>query len=291
VLAEADLVFFIGSRAGGQVTTNWQVPKPGVTAIQLDIDPEELGRNYPLQVALLGDAKVTLQKLIAQVTPSSPRTEWLGRVQSLVREYREESDRMRTSDAVPIRPERICKEISEWLPEGGVVLSDTGHSGMWTGQMIRLTKRAQRFLRCAGSLGWGFPATLGVKCALPDRPVIGFCGDGGFYYHLAELETAARFNINAIMLVNNNYALNQEKHLFDSAYKGRQRGRAKEMWHFSHEVNFARVAEAMGCVGIRVERPDDIRPALEKALASNSPAVVEVISDVDAMSQRAWRPA
>ena len=63
------------------------------------------------------------------------------------------------------------------------------------------------------------------------------------------------------------------------------------MWHFSHEVNFARVAEAMGCVGIRVERPEDIRPALEKALASNSPAVVEVISDVDAMAKRAWRPA
>src|SRR5712692_6169735 len=79
---------------------------------------------------------------------------------------------------------------------------------MWTGQMIRLT-RPGRFLRCAGSLRWGFPAPLGAKCALPGRPVIGFCGDGGFYYHMAELETAARFNINAIMLVNNNYALNQ----------------------------------------------------------------------------------
>src|SRR6266704_546903 len=173
VLSEADLVFFVGSHAGGQVTTNWQVPRPGVAAIQLDIDPEE-------------------------------------------------SDRARGADAVPIRPERICKEISDWLPEGGVVLSDTGHSGMWTGQMIRLTRSGQRFLRCAGSLGWGFPATLGAKCALPDRPVIGFCGDGGFYYHLAELEPAARFGINAIMLVNNNYALNQEKHLFDAAYKGQQ---------------------------------------------------------------------
>ena len=126
---------------------------------------------------------------------------------------------MRNSDAVPIRPERICKEISEWLPAGGVVVSDTGHSGMWTGQMIRLTRPEQRYLRCAGSLGWAFPATLGAKCALPDRPVIGFCGDGGFYYHLAELETAARFGINAIMVVNNNYALNQEKHLFDDAYE------------------------------------------------------------------------
>jgi len=91
-------------------------------------------------------------------------------------------------------------------------------------------------------------------------------------------------------VVNNNYALNQEKHLFDAAYQGTQRGRAKEMWHFSHEVNFARVAEGMGCVGIRVERPEDIRPALEKALASNAPAVVEVVSDVDAMAMRAWRP-
>src|ERR1700675_2622479 len=291
VIAEADLVFFIGSHAGGQLTTNWQIPKPGIAAIQLDIDPAELGRNYPLQVALLGDAKVTLQKLIAGAQPGRPRQEWLGRVQSLVREYREESDQMRNSDAVPIRPERICKGISGGLARGGVVLTDTGHSGMWTGQMIRLTKPGQRFLRCAGSLGWGFPATLGAKCALPDRAVIGFCGDGGFYYHLAELETAARFNINAIMLVNNNYALNQEKHLFDAAYDGQQRGRATEMWHFNHEVNFAKVAEAMGCVGIRVDRSEDIRPALDKALASNCPAVVEVISDVDAMSKRAWRPS
>jgi acetolactate synthase I/II/III large subunit len=290
VISEADLVFFIGSHAGGQVTTNWQIPKPGVAAVQLDIDPEELGRNYPLKAALLGDAKVTLGKLIASAQPAPGRQPWLARVRQLVGEYRQESDQMRDSGAVPIRPERICKEISEWLPEGGVVLSDTGHSGMWTGQMLRLTRPGQRYLRCAGSLGWGFPATLGAKCALPDRAVIGFCGDGGFYYHLAELETAARFGINAIMLVNNNYALNQEKHLFDAAYKGTQRGRATEMWHFNHDVNFARVAEAMGCVGIRVDRPDDIRPALDKALSSNAPAVVEVISDVEAMSKRAWRP-
>jgi acetolactate synthase-1/2/3 large subunit len=154
VLSEADLVFFIGSRAGGQVTTNWQVPRPGIAAIQLDIDPEELGRNYPLQAALLGDAKVTLQKFIASVQsqPARPRREWLSWAQGLVREYQEESDQMRNSGAVPIRPERIRKEISDWLPEGGVVLSDTGHSGMWTGQMIRLTRPEQRFLRCAGSL-------------------------------------------------------------------------------------------------------------------------------------------
>jgi acetolactate synthase-1/2/3 large subunit len=291
IISEADLVFFIGSHTGGQVTTNWQVPRPGIATIQLDIDPEELGRSYPLQVALLGDAKVTMQKLIASLKAAAPRQKWLDRVQGLVREYREESDQMRNSDARPIRPERICKEISDWLPADSVLVSDTGHSGMWTGQMIRLTKPGQRFLRCAGSLGWGFPATLGAKCALPDTPVIGFCGDGGFYYHLAELETAARFNINAVMLVNNNYSLNQEKRLFDAAYNGQQRGRATEMWHFDHQVNLAKVAEDMGCVGIRVERPEDIRPALEKAIASNRPAIVEVLSDIDAISKRAWTPS
>src|SRR2546422_770141 len=168
VLAEADLIFFVGSHAGGQVTTNWQVPKPGVAAIQLDIDPEELGRNYPLKAALLGDAKVTLQKLIAAVGSPRSRGEWLTRVQRLVSEYREESDRARGSDTVPIRPERICKEISDWLPEGGVVLSDTGHSGMWTGQMIRLPRPGERFLRCASSCGRGIPVTPRAQSALPD---------------------------------------------------------------------------------------------------------------------------
>jgi acetolactate synthase-1/2/3 large subunit len=189
-----------------------------------------------------------------------------------------------------MRPERICKEISEWLPAGGMVVSDTGHSGLWTGQMIRLTRPGQRYIRCAGSLGWAFSATLGAKAALPGSPVVCFCGDGGFYYHIAELETAARYGLNAIMVVNNNFALNQERNLFDAAYNGQQRGTAFEMWNFKREANLAQVAEAMGCVGIRVERPSDLRGALDKALAANRPVVIEALSDVDAQAKRAWTP-
>ncbi len=288
-IAEADLVFFVGSHTGSQVTFNWQLVAPGANVIQLDIDPEELGRNYPNRVSILGDAKVSLLRLLAEAKPVARQT-WVERVQSLVRDFWTESEPQRSSDAVPIRPERICKEISEWLPENGVVISDTGHSGLWTGQMIRLNRPGQRYIRCAGSLGWAFPATLGVKTALPDAAVVGFCGDGGFYYHLAELETALRFGINAIMAVNNNFALNQEKQLFDSAYGGEQRGRAEEMWIFRREANLAKVAEDLGCLGIRVERPADIRPALDRALASGRPAVVEVLSDVTAMAKRAWSP-
>jgi len=289
-ISEADLVFFVGSRAGGQVTHFQNVPKIGVPTIQLDIDPQELGRIYPNQVSINADAKSGLQKLIDSVEPIPPRKEWIDRIQGLVREYWAESNQHFNSDTVPLRPERICRELSEWLPDNGVVVSDTGHSGMWTGQMLRLTKPGQRYLRCAGSLGWGFPATLGAKAALPDRPVVTFTGDGGFYYHIAELETAARYGINAIILVNNNFALNQEESLFNAAYGGDAKGQGDEMWHFEKGVNLARIAEAMGCFGIRVERAQDIKPALDKAAASNRPAVVEVLSDVKAMSKRAWVP-
>jgi acetolactate synthase-1/2/3 large subunit len=286
---EADLVFFIGSHTGSQVTNNWRIPAIGTPVIQLDIDPQELGRNYPNTVSLLGDAKVTLRRLLEVLTPGAPKTEWVLRVQQLVQGWREEVAPMRDSEAIPMRPERICKEITEFLPPEAVLVADTGHSGIWTGTMVDLKHPGQRYIRCAGSLGWSFPASLGVKCALPDTPVLCFTGDGGFYYHLAELETAARFGINAVILVNNNHSLNQETRLFDAAYGGQQRGRAHEMWQF-HDTHFAEVAQAMGCFGIRVERPNDLQDALKQAFAADRPAVVEVLSDLKALASRPWAP-
>jgi acetolactate synthase I/II/III large subunit len=290
VVAEADLVFFIGSHTGSQVTNNWRIPAIGTPVIQLDIDPQELGRNYPNTVSLVGDAKVTLRRLLEILKPAALKAEWVQRVEDLVRGWRAEVGPLRDSDAIPMRPERICKEITEFLPANAVVVADTGHSGIWTGTMIDLKRPGQRYIRCAGSLGWAFPASLGVKCALPDTPVLCFTGDGGFYYHLAELETAARFGINAVILVNNNHSLNQETRLFDAAYGGQQRGRAHEMWQF-HETHFAQVAQAMGCVGIRVERPNDLQDALKQAFAADRPAVVEVLSDLKALASRPWAPA
>ncbi len=287
VVAEADLVFFIGSHTGSQVTNNWKIPRPGAPVLQLDIEPMEIGRNYPPKVGLLGDAKVTLRRLIDTVDPMTPGRDWIQRVQQLVREWREETKLLISSDAIPIRPERICKEITEFLPSDAVLVADTGHSGIWTGTLVDLKHSNQRYIRCAGSLGWAFPASLGVKCALRDRPVLCFTGDGGFYYHLAELETAARFGINAVILVNNNHALSQEQRLFNAAYGGKQRGRAHEMWVFK-ETNLAKVAEAMGCFAIRVERPSELRNALEQAFAAGKPAVVDVVSDIEALYPRAW---
>jgi len=274
-IAAADLVFFIGSHTGGQVTNGWQIPKIGTPTIQLDIDASELGRNYPNAVSLLGDAKLTLGRMIEAAGDQTPRrAEWLEQVRGYVADYWVESEPLRSSDAVPLRPERICKELEAWLPAGATLVVDTFHAAIWTAQMTRLMKPGQRYIRCAGSLGWGFPATIGVKAALGDQPVIGFTGDAGFYYHMAELETAARCGLNMVMVVNNNHS-----------------GGVSESAGFVRAVNFAKVAEAMGCFGIRVERGADIQSALDQALAAGKPAIVEVLSDAKIRAKRGWVPA
>jgi acetolactate synthase-1/2/3 large subunit len=122
---------------------------------------------------------------------------------------------------------------------------------------------------------------------LPDTAVVCFCGDGAFYYHIAELETAARFGLNLVVVVNNNAALNQEIPLFDKAYGGTQRGRAGEMWRF-RPLDFAKIAESFDCVGIRVDRPQDLDGALRHALTLKRPVVIDATTDVNALARPAW---
>ncbi len=288
-VGEADLVFFIGSHTGSQVTARWLVPKPGTPAIHLDIDARELGRNYPLKAGLLGDAKTVLRQMIeaSGTGRGAARAPWLARVKTLVDAWRASVAAQRDSDAVPMRPERVCREIGAMLPQNAVMVCDTGHSGIWTGTMIEFLRPGQRLIRCAGSLGWGLPGALGVKCALPDTPVVCFAGDGGVYYHLSELETAARYGINLVLVVNNNSALNQEIPHFDKSYGGDPDERGREMWGFT-DVNFATVAQSLGCTGIRVEKPADLPQAIQRALAAGRPVVIDVVTDHRAFSPKTW---
>jgi len=291
-VSEADLVFFIGNHSGGQITANWRVPARGTPAIQLDIDSSELGRNYPNEVSLLGDAKIALRMMV-DVTPAKPAASaagWVGRVQELVKAWRAKTEPMLTSEAMPLRPERLCREITEALPDNGVVVSDTGHAGMWTGQMIELTRPGQRYIRCEGSLGWGLPGAMGVKCALPDHPVVCFTGDGGLYYHLPELETASRHGINLVVVINNNSSLNQEIPLVQAAYKEKRDSLSGEMWRFQTKANLGKVAEALGCATFRVEKPGQLKELLPKAWGMGKPVVIDCISDDQALAPTAWVP-
>jgi len=291
-VSEADLVFFVGTHAGGQVTAVWRVPAPGTRVIQLDIDGQQLGRNYPNAVSLLGDAKVTLGQMAEVAQRRSPESAraWNGRVHELVAEWRSKAEPMMKSDAVPMRPERICREITRALPPDGVVVTDTGHAGMWTGQMVELTKPGQRYIRCEGSLGWGLPGAMGVKCALPGRPVLCFTGDGGIYYHLTELETAARHGINLVVLINNNSSLNQEIPLVKTAYREKRDEKSGELWRFQKSADLAKVAEALGCAAFRVEKPAQLAELLPRAFAMNKPVVLDCISDDQALAPTQWVP-
>jgi acetolactate synthase I/II/III large subunit len=255
--------------------------------IQIDIDPAELGRSYPNIASLCGDAKAALQMLLAEL-PARGASSWTARAREHVAAWRKELEPLRASDAAPIRPERLCKEVSECLPRNAILVADTGYAAIWSGTMIYLTHAEQRYLRCAGSLGWGFPGSLGAKCGAPDRPVVCFTGDGGFWYHLSELETARRCGINTVTVVNNNAALGQCAGPIRKMYKDRP-GKPEEMCGFS-DVNFARIAEEMGCFGVRVEKPGDIATAIRKALAADRPAVVDVVTDVNCPAPEPWAP-
>lgn len=286
-LMKSDLVIFVGSKTGGQVTHFWQVPAPGTPVIQIGINPSDLGRNYPNPVSIAGDAKASLKMLIEEVTRSGDNAAWVDEVQKLVATWRDDVAELRNSDKQPIRPERLMNELGEALPDNALVVCDTGHTAMWTAQQLWMNSKNWDFIRCAGSLGWGFPAALGAKCALPERPVICLTGDGGFWYHVQELETAVRCNIPTVTVVNNNNSLNQEYNIYTAAYDGKPSEKWSELWHFNH-VSFATIAESMGALGIRVEDPAEIGSAVKKALASGRPAVVEVMGDIEAMAPRAW---
>ena len=254
VVNAADLVCFIGTETGGMTTHFWAVPKIGTHAIQIDIDPEALGRNYPLAAAVNGDAKVTLAACWQSPTapPRRSARAWVAEAQEFCSEWRNKYKAALDSDAVPIRPERLCSELTQHVPDDAIVVVDTGHAGMWMGGMFDLTSPEQSYMRSAGHLGWAFPAGLGAKCGCPERPVVTFTGDAGFWYHIAEIETAVRWGINAVTVVNNNGGGNQSKRGFDRVYGGQQTPQARELWTFS-KVNFARLAEDMGALGIRVE--------------------------------------
>ncbi|MFN2645638.1 MAG: thiamine pyrophosphate-binding protein [Burkholderiales bacterium] len=285
VVAAADLVCFIGTAAGGMTTHVWDVPKIGTPALQIDIDPEHLGRNYPLKAAVLADAKVALAQVLAQCDRATAkrRAAWNERVRGICVEWRAKLRSMLESDAVPIRPERICAELSRHVPEDAIVLSDTGHAGMWMGGMYDLRSARQSFVRSAGHLGWAFPAGLGAKCAAPERPVVTFTGDAGLWYHIGELETAVRWNIRAVTVVNNNASGNQSKRGFDRAYGGTQTPKARELWTY-RMVDFARLANDIGALGIRVERPADFAGALREALTAERPALIDVVTDIEAIA-------
>lgn len=286
----ADLVFFVGSQTGSQVTCNYQVPPAGTRIVQLDINAEELGRHYENIASMCCDAKTGLQSLIgaSEASITDNRQEWLEHVGQLTLEWRKKVATEYDSDASPLRPERLCAELTTYLPEDSLLVAETGYNGIWTGAFVDLTKPGQDYIRAAGSLGWGLPAALGAQCALGnDRPVVLFTGDGGIWYHIAELETAARWQIPLVILIANNVSMNEELEVYIPAYGGKLKGRHEELWKFT-DVEFVDIAKSMGVDGVKVTKPEQFQSALEQAVASNAPFVIDIRTDIDAFAPSAY---
>ena len=281
----ADLVIFIGSGTGDQTTLDWSIPRPGTAVIQIDIDPRELGRNYPGAAALWGDARTVVEQLVQAVSQDS-HTEWLAETAHYLQVWYQQVKSKRFADDTPIRPERLCHEIEKVLPRDAVVVSDTGNSAIWSATMLRITQSEQKYLRAAGSLGWAFPASLGAKCACPDQPVVCFCGDGAFYYYISELETARRYGINTVTVVNNNQGYTQGLPDILAVYENYP-GEPESLYRFE-PVNISRVAQAFGCRAVRVEDPADLGPVLQQAMQADDAVVVEVITDPLVQPDKPW---
>ena len=292
IVHEADLVLFIGCDTGDQVTHTWRIPALDTPCIHIDLDPAEIGRSYPNTLGVVGDPKATIAALIDALSDAPGKlardTAFADRAAGLMAAWREARAPALASDATPIWPDRLCAEITHALPEDGILVADTGYSGIWSSTLIDLNGTGQTYLRAAGSLGWAFPAALGAKCAAPNRKVICWTGDGGLYYHLTELETARRRGIGIVLVVNNNSGFGQSITGI-RRLQGNTPGNPDELGRFG-PTNFADVARVFGLRGIRVEDPAQIGPALRDALASDETVVVDVATDIECRAPEPWAP-
>src|SRR6185312_1878430 len=216
-------------------------------------------------------------------------TAFADRAAGLVAAWRAARAPLMVQNSIPIYPDRLCAEITRALPEDGIVVADTGYSGIWTSTLIEFNGAGQTYLRAAGSLGWAFPAALGAKCAAGKRKVIAWSGDGAIYYHLTELETARRRGIAVVLVINNNSGFGQGWPNIQRQ-QGNTPGDVRELVRFG-PTDFSDVARVFGLRGIRVEEPAQIAPALREALASDETVIVDVNTNIDARAPEPWLPA
>lgn len=276
-VSKSDLVIYVGTQTADQTTNDWTTPTAERKVIQIDLDGSELGKNYPNTIGLMGDAKSVIQQLIKGLSSKEAST-WAKEVRDMTLATLSHYDDLINVEHSPIMPERLMKEIEKALPKNGILVSDTGYSAQWTSTFIRM-KPSQKYIRSAGSLGWAFPGSLGVKCGAEDRPVICLIGDTGFYYYMGEMETALKYNINSVTVINNNRVQAQSLPNLTKAYP---EGRELAIERVSYpDISFAKIAEEMGLFAIRVENPKDIAPSIEKALESGRPSIIEVITHGD----------
>lgn len=275
VVRDSDVVLLVGTRTNQMATNSWTVPDPSSTLIHIDIEPENIGRNYRTDLGIVADAKLALRALVDALKGASfqPRASRTDEIRRLLDEWAEDSSPFVQSDQVPIHPGRLVAEVSRLVGPQTILVSDGSSPFMWASSHI-LVSAGPAYIspRGTGAIGTGLPMALGAKMAAPDKDVICFEGDGGIMCGiLAELETAARYKIGVTTVVFNNGTLGHERWVTS--------GPQAKALDFLPGIDFAMVARGLKCEGIRVERPEEIRPALEQGV-QNGRAGVPTLLDV-----------
>jgi len=273
VVQNADLVIFIGCRAGSVTTEKWQYPNRNQKIIHIDNDPEVISANYKTELSIVSDAKlfledlqeIGLQKVFngTEDIKKSKESKWKNFYN------------LAKSSSLPIKPERIVSDLNSVLPDDCYIVADAGTPCPYFSAFFKLKKSGKYFLtnRAHGALGYALPAAIGVQIGRPNNRVVSVMGDGSFGLAVGELETAARLKLPIIFIV-----------LSNSVYGWIKAGQKTSFEERYYSVDFTRtnhaeVAKAYGLDSFRVEKPEDIQKTVEKALSLNKPCLVDIISE------------
>jgi acetolactate synthase-1/2/3 large subunit len=278
--AMADIVLLVGGRLAdldfwGQPPF-WGEPEEQ-KLIQIDIEPENVALNRPVDLALIGDAKAALSALIEAVkrlTPPLPERAEMAEYRTTEETWFAQFEKDAASDKKPIHPLRLMRDVRAFFPREAISVVDGGNTLVWAHYLNRIYEpRSFLWAADSGHLGTGLPYSIGAKLARPDRMVYAICGDGAFGLNIQELETAARLKLPFVVVIANDRQWGMIKAVQMEAYDSRYIGVD------FNDVHYDQVAQAFGCHGERVEDPKEIAPALERAVASGKPAVVDVLVD------------
>ncbi|MCP5150783.1 MAG: thiamine pyrophosphate-binding protein [Ectothiorhodospiraceae bacterium] len=286
---QADVLLALGVRFDDRTASSWidgySFTIPPTRLIHVDIDPEEIGRNYPVALGLMADVRTFLRQLLDELdrrgharSDSGPTREWLAEIDT----YRAEWDRFvapgLADEATPINPQRAAAEIDKALPEDAILVSDIGVHHNWLLQFCK-PRRPDSLIGSMGfgPMGFGVAGVLGAKLAAPDRPAVSVCGDGAFFMHASVLGTAVEYEIPVVWVVWNNYAYGSIRGL-QRGYLGR-RELATDFRHPQtgepYNPDFAAMARSAGVEGVSIDRPGDLGDAIRAGIDAGRPYLID----------------
>ena len=265
-LMECDLLIAIGCRFSDRTTGRVDKFASKAKKIHIDIDPAEINKNVIVDVPIVGDAKIILRTLIEYVQEKKEE-EWINYIMEL-----KDTHPLKYQDGPAIKPQFVIEKVCEIAPDNTIIVTEVGQNQMWSALFYTHTK-PRHFISSGGlgTMGFGFPASIGAKVGRPDALVVDIAGDGSFLMNIQELATVVENNIPVKVVVINNRALGMVRQWQELFYKGRYSATILK------EVNFAEIAKAFGAKGIRVTEKEELVSALDSAFEYPGPAVVDVV--------------